>query len=151
MKFGIQEELLLSFLDTKFLWLPVHNGGITSNKSKHLIKLFCRKVWHTHTYRHTEIHTHIHTDMHTYIHTYIHTHTHTHTYTHTYTHIHTDIHTHIHTCAKSSFNWQCLHNKLISSLIWSTNLFQVGLSSNFINISDNLYQTLNVISTIWDR
>ena len=29
MKFGIQEDLLLHFLDTKFRKLPVQNGGIT--------------------------------------------------------------------------------------------------------------------------
>ena len=30
-KFGIQEELLLIFLDTKYHWHPVQNGEMTSD------------------------------------------------------------------------------------------------------------------------
>ena len=33
MEFGIQKELLLSFLNTKFHWLPVQNYGIMSDRS----------------------------------------------------------------------------------------------------------------------
>ena len=39
MKCGIQEELLLSFLDTKYVWLPAH---AMNNIHKHLIE-FCKQ------------------------------------------------------------------------------------------------------------
>ena len=42
MKCGIQEELLFSFLATKFHLLPVQNGEMTSYKNKHLFKIILR-------------------------------------------------------------------------------------------------------------
>ena len=43
-KFGIQEELLLNFLDTKFYCLPEQNIGMTRIKRMYLIKIILWEI-----------------------------------------------------------------------------------------------------------